>query len=97
MLPPGELEYISTMYTSGLSELMFQTLENLSALVDQYQEVRRPDGSGSIAVQRVWKSIFIRNYKKIWWTSEGGNIQALRNMLQMHVSSITLTMQALQR
>ena len=37
------------------------------------------------------------DYKKILWTSEGGNIQALRNMLQMHVGSISITVKALQR
>ena len=74
-----------------------KTLENLNALVDQYQEIRKPEGNASLAVQRVWKPIFIRNYQKIWWTSEGGGIDALRNMLEMHVNSINLTLQALQR
>lgn len=64
--------------------------------MDQYQEVQKPDDEGSGGVRR-WKPILIRNYKKIWWTTEGGNIQALRNMLQMHVHSISLTVHALQR
>ena len=74
-----------------------QTLENLNALIDQYQEIRKPEGTASLAVQRAWKPIFIRNYKKIWWTAEGGNIHALKNMLEMHVNSIDLTLKALQR
>ncbi|KAL9129707.1 MAG: hypothetical protein Q9217_001910 [Psora testacea] len=72
-----------------------QTLENLESLVNQYQDVIKPEGERG-NIQRKWTSSFIRNYKKMWWTSEGGNIQDLRNMLQMHVQSITLTMQALQ-
>ena len=39
----------------------------------------------------------IRNYKKLLWTTEGGNIQALRNMLQLHVGSINTMVTALQR
>ena len=74
-----------------------QTLENLQAFVEQYQEIKRPNGASSPAVQRSWRQLLIRNYKTIWWTTEGGNIQALRNMLQIHVSSIQLIMQALQR
>ncbi len=73
-----------------------QTLENLQSLVDNYQEIRVPAGEGG-ATQRSWKSSVKKNYKKIYWTSEGGNIQALRNMLQMHLSSISLSIKALQR
>ena len=73
----------------------FQTLQNLDSFVDQYQDLRRPE-EGAVAA-RSWKPILLRNYKKIWWTTEGGNIQALRDMLQMHVNSISLTVQALQR
>lgn len=74
-----------------------RTLEGLDGLVTQYQEVRRPDDAGGAMVQRSWRSILLRNYKKISWTTGGGNIQSLRNMLAMHTQSITLTMQALQR
>lgn len=37
----------------------------------------------------------LANYRTFKWTLEGGDIQALRNMLQMHVDCIDLTMQAL--
>ena len=74
-----------------------QTLDNLDAFVNQYQEIRRPDETGGLAVQRSWKHILIKNWKMIWWTTEGGSVQSLRNMLAMHVQSIMLTMQALQR
>lgn len=74
-----------------------QTLENLDSFVSQYQEIKRPDGGINEATQRSWKRLLIRNYKTICWTGEGGTIQALRNMLHMHVNSISLTMQALHR
>lgn len=100
MLPPGKRgdRWIPSIARRTLAKyLRGKTLENLNALVDQYQEIRKPEGNASLAVQRVWKPIFIRNYKKIWWTSEGGGIDALRSMLEMHVNSINLTLQALQR
>ena len=74
-----------------------QTLDNLDAFVNQYQEIRRPDETGGLAVQRSWKHILLKNWKMIWWTTEGGSVQSLRNMLAMHTQSIMLTMQALQR
>lgn len=74
-----------------------QTLENLEAFVDQYQEIRRSEESTGLASQRRWKSLLLKNWKKIMWTTEGGGIQSLRSMLAIHISSITLAMQALQR
>ncbi len=99
MLPPGKTDDARNRIIGRAAELMARckTLENLNALVEQYQEIRKPEGNASMAVQRVWKPIFLRNYQKIWWTSEGGNIEDLRNMLEMHVNSINLTLQALQR
>ncbi|SLM39530.1 hypothetical protein LPUS_10090 [Lasallia pustulata] len=72
------------------------TLDSLDSFVDAYQELRKPDGSDALPAQRSWKRVLIKNYKKIWWTTEEGDIQALRNMLQVHVNSISLTMEALQ-
>ncbi|KAI9729948.1 MAG: hypothetical protein M1834_006145 [Cirrosporium novae-zelandiae] len=71
-----------------------QSLDNLTSFVNQYQEIKRTEDG--LTVQRSWKRVLIRNWKTILWTSEGGNIEALRSMLQMHTTSISLTIQALQ-
>ena len=47
-------------------------------------------------VERSWSDVVLANYKKLKWTTEGGDITELRNMLQIHTDSITLAMQALQ-
>ena len=73
-----------------------QTLDDLDSFVSQYQEIRRFDEAGGLATQKSWRSVLLKNYKKIMWTTEGGSIQSLRNMLAMHTQSISLTMQALQ-
>ena len=74
-----------------------QTLDSLDAFVTQYQEVRKPDEVGGLATRRSWRQVLLKNYKTVMWTTEGGTIQSLRNMLAMHTQSISLTMQALQR
>ena len=82
----------------GLTKILgccSQSLSNLEAFVKQYQEVRKSDEAGGIT-QRSWKTVLIKNYKTIIWTTEGGNIQSLRNMLALHTQSLSLAMQALQ-
>lgn len=74
-----------------------QTLRDLESLVEQYQVIRKHRTSGGFSIERSWSDLALSAYKKMLWTAEGGNIQALRNMLHMHTSTITLTMQALQR
>ena len=74
-----------------------QSLDDLDTFVNSYQDIRRVEQpGGGKAVQRSWRSFFLKNYKTIIWTTEGGNIQSLRNMLAMHTQSISLAMDALQ-
>ncbi|KAK5018735.1 hypothetical protein BJ546DRAFT_453797 [Cryomyces antarcticus] len=73
-----------------------QTLEDLESFVDQYKIIKRTETNGGYTVERNWSELVLSNYKKMKWTTEGGDIQALRNMLQMHTSTINLTIQALQ-
>ncbi|MCJ1478702.1 hypothetical protein MMC13_007384 [Lambiella insularis] len=73
-----------------------QTLDDLESFVNQYQEVRRPGAAGGLATQKSWRPVLVKNYKHIMWTTEGGGIESLRNMLAMHTQSISLTMRALQ-
>ncbi|KAI9762661.1 MAG: hypothetical protein M4579_000279 [Chaenotheca gracillima] len=87
---------------AGVSKVLIccqQTLQDLSSFVVRYQELKPVSGGDNSRggnVQRSWKGILVRNFKTIWWTTEGGNIQSLRNMLNMHCNSISLTMQALE-
>ncbi|KAI9818418.1 MAG: hypothetical protein M1827_000477 [Pycnora praestabilis] len=73
-----------------------QSLQDLESFVNQYQDIKKTEGQGAKMTERAWKQLLVKNYKKIKWTTEDGDIQALRNMLHMHVASISLTMQALQ-
>lgn len=72
------------------------TLDDLNSFVERYQVIRRTKTSGGFTVERSWSEVVLANYKTLQWTTEGGDITELRNMLQMHTSSISLTLQALQ-
>ena len=74
-----------------------RSLDDLDTFVNDYQDIRKVEQpGGGKAVQRTWRLYFLKNYKTIIWTTEGGNIQSLRNMLAMHTQSISLAMEALQ-
>lgn len=74
-----------------------KTLDALEKLVDKYQVTKKKETSGGgFAVERSWSDAVATNYRTFKWTAGGGNINDLRNMLQMHTNSINLTMQALQ-
>lgn len=74
-----------------------RTLDDLDSFVERYQVIKKKKTSGGgFAVERSWSDVVIANYRTFKWTTEGGDINDLRNMLQMHTNSINLTMQALQ-
>ncbi|KAK4569907.1 hypothetical protein LTR86_002876 [Recurvomyces mirabilis] len=72
------------------------TLSDLESFVERYQVIKKNQTSGGFVVERSWSQVVLANYKTFKWTTEGGTIDELRNMLQMHTNTIQLTMQALQ-
>lgn len=66
-----------------------RTLEDLESFVARYRIVK-PHG------ERSWSDLVLENYKTIKWTTEGGSISALRDMLYVHTKTIDSTMQSLQ-
>jgi hypothetical protein len=74
-----------------------RVVHDLDSLIDQYQVIKKHRTVGGFAIERSWSDLVLTQYKTMMWTTEGGNIQNLRNMLHVHTSTVTLTMQALQR
>lgn len=70
---------------------------DLESLVDQYQVIRKHRTVGGFAIERTWSDVVMAEYKTMIWTTEGGNIYDLKDLLQLHTIYITLMMQALQR
>lgn len=73
-----------------------RTLADLQSFVETYQVMRKRETSGGFVVERSWPDYILANYKTIEWTTEGGSIDHLRNMLNMHTSTINLALEALQ-
>lgn len=73
-----------------------RSLNDLESLVDRYQIIKKRETNGGYIVERSWSDAVLANYRTLKWTTEGGNIKQLQDMLQMHTNTITLTMQALQ-
>ncbi|KAF2419008.1 hypothetical protein EJ08DRAFT_574105, partial [Tothia fuscella] len=66
------------------------TLEYLQSLVDQYQHVPNQH------MERKWTDLVIKKYDALMWTTDGGSIRDLKDMLHMHTSTTSLVRQALE-
>lgn len=83
---------ISTMLASCR-----RTVNDLDSMIGQYQVIRKHQTAGGFAIERSWSDLVLAEYRTMMWTMDGGNLQNLRDLLQMHTISVTLLIQALQR
>jgi hypothetical protein len=74
-----------------------QTVNDLDSLIDQYQVIKKHRTVGGFAIERSWSDLVLASYKTMIWTTEGGNLANLRDVLQTHTSFITILVKALQR
>jgi hypothetical protein len=74
-----------------------RTVNDLDSLVDQYQVIKKHRTVGGFAIERSWSDLVLAEYKTMLWTTDGGNLHNLRDLLQMHINSMTVLTQALQR
>ncbi|KAK0291662.1 hypothetical protein LTS16_004161 [Friedmanniomyces endolithicus] len=81
---------------NSIMESAHTTLSDLESFVERYQVIKKRNTRGGVVVERSWNEVVVANYRTFKWTTEGGSIVELRNMLQMHSNSINLVMQALQ-
>lgn len=96
----GILQEVEEEVQHGFGRILFscqRTVNDLDSLIDQYQVIKKHRTVGGFAIERTWSDLVLAEFKTIIWTTEGGNIQNLKNLLQMHTSSITLVIHALQR
>ncbi|KAK3076054.1 hypothetical protein LTR53_000099 [Teratosphaeriaceae sp. CCFEE 6253] len=72
-------------------------LSDLESFVDRYQVIRKEKtNGGGFVVERSWSEVVLASYRTFKWTTEGGDITELRNMLGTPTNTINLVMQALQ-
>lgn len=75
-----------------------KTLQDLDDLVQRYQDVKTyRTSAGATITDRGWSDVVLHNYATMMWTAEGGSIVELKDMLHVHISTVMLTTQALQR
>lgn len=74
-----------------------RTIKDLDSLVDHHQVIKKHRTVGGFAIERSWSDAILADYGKVMWTTGGGNLENLFNLLQMHTTSITLLEQALRR
>lgn len=74
-----------------------QLIEDLDSLMDQYQIIKKTRTTGGFTIERSWSSMALAQYPTMMWTTEGGNINHLLHLLEMHTHMISLMRQALLR
>jgi hypothetical protein len=73
------------------------TLKHLELLVDKYMEIDpNAKDPGQTGLRR-WQQDVKRNWKKIRWTTEGGDLDKLRNNLAVHINGLNLALSAMHR
>jgi hypothetical protein len=77
-------------------EFCKNTLESLESLIEQYQFVPKPAGSGG-NTERTWSELVVKNYSSLMWTTDGGTIRDLKDLLHVQTSTTALIRQALER
>jgi hypothetical protein len=70
-----------------------ETLAHLEKIVDEYAVVAAPTTKdpAKSRLQR-WTADLVKNYKKIAWTTEAGDLAALRSQLMVHTNSLDLVL-----
>jgi hypothetical protein len=71
------------------------TLEHLDALVKKYMIIENDEAGGS--GKKRWREEIRKNWKKVRWTREGGDLTRLQHNLGVHINSLNLTIAVLNR
>lgn len=89
-------ENIQTSISTVISSCQ-RAVSDLDSLVDQHQVIRKHRTVGGFAIERTWGDLALTGYKTMLWTTEGGDLQNLKELLQLHTSSIAMITEAIQR
>lgn len=81
--------------TPSLQNCRF-TLEHLEALVNKYMIIENDSGLDGSERKR-WREEIRKNWKKVRWTREGGDLTRLQHNLGVHINSLNHTIAVLNR
>jgi hypothetical protein len=68
-----------------------ETLKHLEKIVEKYGRIAEQQDPSKTRLQR-WSQELIKNYKKIAWTTESGDLATLRSQLMVHTNSLDLVL-----
>jgi hypothetical protein len=68
-----------------------ERLKHLEDIVEKYSTVAQSKTSGGPILRR-WTTELKRNWKKVQWTTEGGDLATLRSHLTVHINSLNLVL-----
>jgi hypothetical protein len=68
-----------------------ETLKHLEAIVEKYGDIATPRDAGQPMLKR-WNRTLGDNWKKVAWTTEGGDLATLRSQLSVHINSLNLVL-----
>ncbi|KAH6641083.1 hypothetical protein F5144DRAFT_562477 [Chaetomium tenue] len=76
---------------AGILNNCHETLKHLEKIVESYGVVVTPKDPAKSRFRR-WSTEIAKNYKKIAWTTEAGDLAALRSQLMVHTNSLDLVL-----
>ncbi|EAQ86350.1 hypothetical protein CHGG_07603 [Chaetomium globosum CBS 148.51] len=76
---------------AGILDSCYETLKHLEKIVENYGVVVTPKDPAKSRFRR-WSIEMTKNYKKIAWTTEAGDLAALRSQLMVHTNSLNLVL-----
>ncbi|KAK6511160.1 hypothetical protein TWF481_000082 [Arthrobotrys musiformis] len=96
--PPHNLQHFQT--SGGVDSLLWMlkgcqdVLKHLEVVVDKYSSIRELDqnANGKNSGFRKWNSGIKKNWRKILWTTEGGDLASLQRSLSMHINCLDLAL-----
>ncbi|KAI0169265.1 hypothetical protein GGR52DRAFT_514288 [Hypoxylon sp. FL1284] len=74
----------------GILKNCRQTLEHLEKIVQKYSIIREPALQSSTSKLGIWNQYVTRNWRKIEWTTEKGDLDTLRSQIMVHTNSLNL-------
>jgi hypothetical protein len=72
-------------------------LEHLETLVDRYMELDETRRETELGYRKRWRRDLLQNWKKIRWTTEGGNLDKLKSTLSVHINGLSMAITALNK
>lgn len=71
------------------------TLHHLELIVDKYTELKRDAKKPEPVGGKRWREELKQNWKKLRWTTEGGDVDKLRGNLNVHINGLNLAISAI--